>query len=866
MSGSIKLLLLEDAPTDAELAVRELKREGLEVVPHRVETREDFLSGIRNFKPDLILSDYSLPQFDGLSALALAHEMSPDTPFIFLSGTIGEQTAIDALKSGAVDYVIKTNMSRLGAAARRALEEARTRVAHRQAESRFRDLIEFAPHAIVVLNEQGRVEIVNAQAELLFGCKRQEVIGKPSTILIPGDFDQLHASLAASVELRKSAAPPALTFEATGRRMDGTTFPSEISLSPLNTERGLWISGVIRDISVHKYHEERIYRLSRIHTVLSGINTAIVRIRNRERFLEEACRIAIDDGLFAGAWIATIDPDTLRIEPEAWAGVDKKFLKELKLSADPGAPESRGPGGVAVRMKSAMVVSDIRSDLRVELWRDKLLEKGYLSLCAMPLIVEGKAIGAFVLYATETDVFNDEEQRLLSTVAADISFALDHFGKEDRLNYLAYFDPVTGLPNRTLFQDRLGQLLAREGAATQREQVAVVLLGLDRFRDINETFGRIAADDVLREVATRLRDKLPDPAYLARIHADFFAFVVKDNKSEADVVALLERKVNACLSEPMRSLGHDMRVSATAGIVLYPTDGEDVDILLRNAEAALRNAKAAKMPYLFYTAAMNARAAERLSIENRLRRALEEDQFVLHYQPKIDIESGRIVGLEALIRWQEPGGNLVQPEKFIHVLEDTGMIVEVGNWVIARAHRQYREWTARGIQAPRIAINVSQLQIRQKDFVNHMLAQLEDLGAGEFELEITESLFMEGEDQEIARTKLAALRENGITMAIDDFGTGYSSLSYIAQLPIDTLKIDKSFIVDMASSADHMAIVSTIISLAHSLKLKVVAEGVETEEQFQLLKSLHCDQIQGFVYSRTLPPEEIEQKLIPRAA
>jgi EAL domain-containing protein (putative c-di-GMP-specific phosphodiesterase class I) len=309
-----------------------------------------------------------------------------------------------------------------------------------------------------------------------------------------------------------------------------------------------------------------------------------------------------------------------------------------------------------------------------------------------------------------------------------------------------------------------------------------------------------------------------------------------------------------------------MRVSATAGIVLYPTDGTDVDMLLRNAEAALKNAKAARAPYLFYTAAMNARAAERLSIENRLRRALEEDQFVLHYQPKVDAESGRIVGLEALIRWQVPGGDLVQPENFIHVLEDTGLIIEVGNWVIERAHRQYHDWISKGIAAPRIAINVSQLQIRQKDFVHHMLTLLENLGAGEFELEITESLFMEGEDQETARAKLAALRENGITMAIDDFGTGYSSLSYIAQLPIDTLKIDRSFIEDMASSADHMAIVSTIISLAHSLKLKVVAEGVETEEQFRLLKSLHCDQIQGFVCSRTLPPEEIEQKLMRQAA
>ncbi|MDF3034772.1 MAG: hypothetical protein K0S28_46 [Paucimonas sp.] len=863
MDNAIRILIVEDVATDAELAIRQLKREGLAVDAKRVDTEEALLAVLRNESPDVILSDYSLPGFNGLSALRIAKAEKPDIPFIFLSGTIGEETAIEALKSGAVDYVLKTNMNRLGPAVRRALDETRMRDAHQQAEARFRDLIEYAPHAVVVLDRSGRIQIFNAAAEILFGYSRSDAIGAESGMVIPGCFEDWHRRL--SENFRKgaeAAASPQVTFETTARRKDGNEFPAEISLSPLQTNEGLWISGVVRDISVRKYHEERITRLSRIHTVLSGINTAIVRMRDRSRFLEEVCRIAMDDGLFAAAWIGILDHERGLLLPEAWAGVEREFLDELRISTDSSQPKGRGPGALSMILKSPMVVNDIYADPRLAPWRERLLARGYGSLCVMPLIVEGQAAGALILYARESDMFNEEELRLLATVAADISFALDHFGKEDRLNYLAYFDPVTGLPNRTLFQDRLGQLVAREGADSYREKIAVVLLGLDRFRIINETFGRAAADGVLREVAKRLRDCLPDPAYLARIHADYFAFVMKEVRSEGDVVALLERSVNPALAEHFPGIGEDVRVTATAGIVLYPTDGRDVDSLLRNAEAALKNAKVSKSSYLFYTAAMNARAAERLSIENRLRRALEEEQFVLHYQPKVDVDSGLIVGLEALIRWQEPNGNLVPPEKFIHVLEDTGLIVEVGNWVIKRAHRQYREWMAKGLATPRIAVNVSQLQIRQKDFVNHVLRTIEDIRAGEFELEITESLFMEGEDQDAARAKLGALRECGITMAIDDFGTGYSSLSYIAQLPIDTLKIDKSFIEDMASSEGHMAIVSTIISLAHSLKLKVVAEGVETQEQYDLLKKLHCDQIQGFVYSRSLSPEEVELKLM----
>ena len=862
MGEPIRIVIVEDMVTDAELAVRELRRSGMNVDARRVETSEDFLTELQRFKPHVVLSDFTLPRFDGLSALALSHQHYPELPFIFVSGTIGDQTAIDALKGGASDYVLKSNLVRLGPAVRRAVDDVSMRTARRQAELRFRDLIEFAPDAMVVVNEHGRIEIVNEQVELLFGYERSEIIGAPSEMLIPLRFRQWHDLMLGD---NKSLAEPGRRlsgFEICGQRKDGTEFPAEVSLSPLKTETGLWVSSVIRDISQRKAQEEQLARLSRIHTVVSGINMAIVRIRDRQQFLDEACRIAVENGPFAAAWVGMLDPATREVAPQAWAGLQHEGLQAVRFNIDEEIARGRGVAATALRTKLSALSNDLLDDEQPSTWHDFYLAQGYRSLFVVPLLVEDSVIGVLCFCATRVDVFNDEEQRLLTELGEDISFALDHFDKDEQLNYLAYYDPLTGLPNRALFQDRLGQLILQETGFGHR-QIAIVLIDLERFRNINATLGRSAGDELLREVANRIQGTILDPGYLARISADCFAMVVKDCWSVAEVTNLLERNLTACLATPVKLADKDIRISVRAGIALFPSDGTDVDTLLRNAEAALKDAKTWKARYRFYTAEMNAQVAEKLSIENRLRRALNEEQFVLHYQPKIDLASGEIVGLEALIRWNEPGVGLVAPGQFIHVLEETGFIVDVGNWVIARVHEQYRDWVSRGIDPPRIAVNVSQLQIRQRHFVSNFLRTLDwvqDEGMDiEIEIEITESLFMEDMAENIA--KLAELRAMGITVAIDDFGTGYSSLSNIMHLPVDVLKIDRSFIQGMATSSVHLAIVSTLISLAHSLELKVVAEGVETEEQSRLLTLLRCDQIQGYIFSPGLAPELIEDRL-----
>jgi diguanylate cyclase (GGDEF)-like protein len=467
--------------------------------------------------------------------------------------------------------------------------------------------------------------------------------------------------------------------------------------------------------------------------------------------------------------------------------------------------------------------------------------------------------GVFVLYAKERGFFSGDEIAMLSELASDVSFALQGIAKQNKLDYLSYYDPLTALPNRTLFVDRAGQQMRLRGS--EPLMVAMILINIERFRNINETFGRNGGDTLLSQVAHRLETAFHGKDYVARIAADTFGVVIHGVRDVGAIVHALEDQVLTCFRDPYRLDGDEARVAARAGIAVFPADGGDADTLFKNAEAALKKTRESGERYLFYAADMNARAVHALSLETRLRRAVEAREFVLHYQPKFDLARDRICGLEALIRWEEPSAGLVAPGLFIPLLEETGLIVEVGTWVLAQALKQHREWTARGCKVPRIAVNVSAIQLQRKDFADMVtgVVRAEGDNADALELEVTESLLMK--DVQASIHKLSTLRDLGMQIAMDDFGTGYSSLSYIAQLPINSLKIDRSFINGMAGNSQDMSIVSTIISLAHSLNLRVVAEGVETEDQAKLLRLLKCDEAQGFLFSKPLPAADIEALL-----
>jgi diguanylate cyclase (GGDEF)-like protein/PAS domain S-box-containing protein len=614
-----------------------------------------------------------------------------------------------------------------------------------------------------------------------------------------------------------------------------------------------------RDITERKTAESRVVYLNRVHAVLSGINALIVRVHDRDELFRVACRVAVDAGGFRMAMIGIVDRGAMKIVPVASAGKDEALLDAIKSLLSSGKLASNTMVARAIRKKKSIVSNDSQSDPQV-LLGTKYAEAGVRSMIILPLIVSDEAIGALALYASERNFFHDDELKLLTELAGDIAFAIDHLDKQARLDYLAYYDVLTGLANRTLFQERLEQSVIH--AREQVHKLALVLLDIERFKAINDTLGRAAGDILLKDLATRLSTYAVDASRVGRIDADHFAIMVSELQTEEELARLIEQKVGEIFGSPFRIGDSDLRASARFGIAMFPTDGANADILFRNAEVALKKAKAGGERYLFYNQKMNARVAENLTLENQLRQALEQDEFVLYYQPKMNLVSGKLTNAEALIRWNDPRTGLVSPDRFIPILEETGLIYEVGRWALHQAIEDYQRWRNTGLATVRIAVNVSPLQLRNRGFIAEIeqTIGIDAQAAAGLELEITESLIMEDIMHSIS--SLQAIRAMGITIAIDDFGTGFSSLSYLSKLPVDTLKIDRSFVNDMTAGPEGLALVSTIINLAHSLRLNVVAEGVETEEQSRLLRLLDCDEMQGYLFSKPVPCDIFEARFL----
>ncbi|RJQ52590.1 MAG: GGDEF domain-containing response regulator [Nitrospiraceae bacterium] len=454
-----------------------------------------------------------------------------------------------------------------------------------------------------------------------------------------------------------------------------------------------------------------------------------------------------------------------------------------------------------------------------------------------------------------------------------IRYAIERKRSEEDIYRMAYYDILTGLPNRFLFNDRLKQAIAL--AERYNRLVAVLFLDLDNFKRVNDTFGHHMGDKLLKKVAERInlcmrkgdslsRQSTDDSVdTVARLGGDEFTIILSEIHHLEDAAKVAQRIFNA-LSLQFTLDTYELFISASIGIAIYPHDGKDVSSLLKNADAAMYHAKSeGKNNYQYYRQSMNASALERLTLENNLRKALERNEFVLHYQPQVDIRTGEIVGLEALTRWQQADGRIVPPGEFIPIAEETGLILPLSDWILHTACKQCKEWHAAGFPDIAVSVNISGQQFQQKNFAKTVNRVLEDTGIkpGDLFLEITESTIMHNTD--MVFTTLYELSRLGLRLIIDDFGTGYSSLSYLKRFPIHAIKIDRSFVKEINTSPDDAAISKAIISMAHSLKLKVVAEGVETKHQLAFLREQACDEIQGFLFSRPLPFEEV-LKLLSR--
>lgn len=628
------------------------------------------------------------------------------------------------------------------------------------------------------------------------------------------------------------------------------------------TSTAIWVLIATNWVSTRSGNvaDRKIESQGRVNATLSGINQLIVRAQSKAELYQQACAIACSAGRFPWVWLATREPGETQLVVRGAHGGNAALMAMLdgRIADINAGDTTESIVQRTMRTQQPQIINDVeiefsRSNTSSTKVQPDLIAQGVYSFVTLPLVVAGESVGVFTLTAERTGFFSDEEMVLLMELVGDISFAIAHLQQKSALNYLANYDNLTGLPNRVLFEERLGREL--RAAAALGERVLLVIGDLKRFRYINETLGRAAGDDVLCQYAQRLQKVMRYPDNLARLGADCFAsFVPAYTEADANrIQKTLEEADRVAFSLPDAS----PTLHFVVGAATYPEDGADCETLMRNAEAALRRAKANGDSFRFYEAQMNARAAESMALEIKLNQALALGQFVLHYQPKVDFQTREVHSVEALIRWNDPGSGLVPPGKFIPLMEEVGLIGAVGDWALRQAVADIGRWRAMGLVAPRCAVNVSALQMRQNDFVDRLLEVVRGFGdaARLLDIELTESLVMEN----VAKTAdcLQQLRDAGIQIAVDDFGTGYSSLAYLARLPIHTLKIDRAFVMNLENSEQAQVIVKAIISLAHALRLSVVAEGVETEGQADILRTLQCDLMQGFLFSQAVPFETL---------
>jgi len=602
----------------------------------------------------------------------------------------------------------------------------------------------------------------------------------------------------------------------------------------------------------------KISRLSRIKTVLSGINSAIVRLRERQALFDEACRIAAEDGGFTTAWIGVTHGPLRVIDPAASQGLDDGRLDELRSAlAGEGTARRHTLPYRALDGGTVVYCNDLAQSDADSAGHAAAPTAGFGAAIALPLTSGDRPVGVIVLYAREAHIFDEDELKLLGELAGDISFALRHIEQEEKVHYLSRYDALTGLPNNLVFLDRLD--LAIQSAAAAGAGVVAVIANLYRFKQLNDTLGRHVGDQLLRQLGQRLATEFARSYSVARLAGDNFAVAGRYNGDE-DVATLL-RALDEVISRPTAVDGADVSLSAHLGVSVYPDDGASAESLFRNAESALKQARLSGERHATYSPEMNARMAEKLEMEGQLREALAKQQFVLHFQPKVDLGGGHIAAAEALIRWQHPKRGLVPPGEFIPIAEETGLIVPIGEWVIQAVCAQQAAWRARGVTTLPVAVNLSTLQFREGRVRQCVEQALRDngLGADAIELELTETLVMQ--DPIAAERTMKDFRLFGLHLSLDDFGTGYSSLAYLKLFPFNSVKIDRAFITDVTRSAEDAAIAIAIIAMAHSMRMHVIAEGVETPAQLEFLRANGCDQMQGYYFSRPVPAEEYARML-----
>jgi diguanylate cyclase (GGDEF)-like protein/PAS domain S-box-containing protein len=574
-----------------------------------------------------------------------------------------------------------------------------------------------------------------------------------------------------------------------------------------------------------------------------------------EKVLEDLIRLVESQITGISGSVLLLDKDGVHLRHGAAPSLSRAYTSTIDgVRIGPKV----GSCGTAVYRRETVIVSDIMHDPLWEDLRELAAAHGHRSCWSTPILShQGEVLGTFALYSSEVRQPTGVELRLIELPTRLAGIALERKEAEDRIHFMANHDALTGLPNRILLKDRLSQALFH--AQRYDRWVAVAFIDLDNFKIVNDSLGHNVGDELLKVVAARMTTCVRSTDTVVRLGGDEFVVILFDQAADADVIAGTVQNIRTAIGEPVRLEGHDVRVTSSVGVAIYPDDGAEVDTLLANADAAMYRAKDnGRDNFQFYTPDLNSKAHEKFLLHEELRNAVARSEFVLLYQPQVDLRADRVFAVEALVRWNHPTLGTLSPIKFIPLAEESGLIVQIGDWVLHEACRQNKSWQNAGMPPVTVCVNVSARQFKEKNLVSRVVSALRESGLRPdyLELELTESLIMQDVDRAVAT--MEELQLLGVQISIDDFGTGYSSLSALKTFPVARLKIDKTFITDVSSDENDKAVACAVISLGQKLNLRVIAEGVETDDQVAFLRANNCDEMQGYHFSKPVSAREIE--------
>jgi len=833
MTESLKLLLVEDVEDDALLVVRELRRGGFHPQWQRVQTLGELQTALEQESWDLVISDYRLPQLDALTALNLIKQYKTGIPFILVSGTIGEVYAVEMMKAGANDYVMKDNLQRLPEAVRRELREVQVHLERQQAElrlqeseQRFRSLFESTPMiAVQGYNQNREVIYWNEASERLYGYTKTEAVGeKLEDLIIPPEMRQ---AVIMGVDQWINGGQCIPASELSLMRKDGSIVPVYSSHIMLVNSQGI---PEIYCVDIDLSDQE---------AALREHNQSEIELRESE----ERYRLLAEN---TNDLVCLHEPDGkyIYVSPSSEMLLGYQFTELL----------GQYPHLFIHPEDCDRFLQDSQTDI--------------LTRNPTPITyrIRHKS-GHYIWFETLSKPIKNANNQLvkIQTTSRDITERID---AQQKLRYEALHDGLTGLPNRSLLTERL-ELAINRSRRLDTYHYSVLFFDLDRFKVINDSLGHLVGDQLLTLVAHKLKNHIRDIDLVARLGGDEFVILLEDVIGAEKAIQVTERILED-LQAPLLINDSEVVIGTSVGIVLGTKDYQKASDIIRDADIAMYRAKeAGRGSYKLFDVQMHTQAVNRLTLETDIRKALEREEFFVCYQPIIDIVgvdftfAKHLVGFEALVRWQHPTKGLVFPDEFVPMAEETGLIVAIDRWMFCTACHQLAAWKKKfpNRRPLKMSINLSARDLQQGSLLNSIDCVLEATGlaGSDITLEITESMLIDNISQTIELLK--QLKEREIQISIDDFGTGYSSLNYLHRLPADNLKIDRSFVGQMQHDNRNYQVVSTIIALSNQLGLAVVAEGIETPQQLQWLKDLGCEFGQGYLFSKPLSKQMVEVML-----